>query len=107
MGESTLGEIISLRFLIGILLGFSFVGGGCVWNHARSLDNFSSQQDKKVEHKTVYLEANLDFRASVYEPSYEDIEGLREAWKQYGEAFPQSKPISNLSSELSDSRHKV
>lgn len=87
-----------MRFIILTLL-ISF--NACSHKPSSQLDNFAEIQKPKLMYKDVYDDANFMFSATIYSPTKEDLTSLKQAWMEYGNAFPQSKAISSVESEVS------
>lgn len=73
----------------------------------KPIDGFVDLQRPKVIEKSAYLQAEFDFWAALYEPSFSDLKNLRTAWIEHGKAFPESKAILNLEKELGKISQKI
>ena len=72
-----------------------------------ALDVFGDHQKKKIIEKSAYVQADFDFWAALYEPNTDDLEGLRNAWIEHGDAFPESKPIADIEKEVRKNGQRV
>lgn len=88
-----------------ISLGLLIFTSAC--SHRQPLIDFSEHQKSKIASKSAYVQAEFDFWAAAYEPTFEDLEAFKMAWIQHGDAFPESKDFARLSKELSDSRNRI
>ncbi len=71
------------------------------------LDDYSESQKSKLVERTAYNQADFSFWVAFYEPTVEDLEGLRAAWIEHSQAFPESKTISELRKEIEKENQKV
>lgn len=71
------------------------------------LESFSDAQKTKMFDKSAYVQADLDFWSALYEPTLEDIEGLRAAWVEHGQAFPESRPFAEIEKEVRRTSQRV
>ena len=78
----------------------------CAGKH-QPLETFADRQKSKASEKSVYVQADFDFWASAYEPTLDDLEGLRAAWIDHGQAFPESKPFVTVEREVRKTSQRV
>lgn len=71
------------------------------------LESYSESQRSKISEKSAYIQADFDFWAALYEPTLEDLEGLRAAWIEHGQAFPESHAFSEVEREVHKGSQKV
>ncbi len=64
------------------------------------LKAFTEDQQKKVVDKSVSVQAEPLFWAALYEPTRDDLEGLRAAWNEHSRAFPESRAIQEIEKVL-------
>lgn len=85
---------------------FLLVMSSCARWH-RPLENFADAQSDRIQSKSVYNQADFDFWAAIYFPSFEDIQKLRLAWQEHSSSFPESKAIGDLEKELAKPTQRV
>lgn len=72
----------------------------CSHKPVSQLDQFAQNQKTKLQYKDVYDDANFMFSATLYQPTIEDVNNLKQSWIEYGNAFPESKAISHVQDEV-------
>ncbi|MBI3541825.1 MAG: hypothetical protein HY075_00935 [Deltaproteobacteria bacterium] len=71
------------------------------------IDAFSEKQRTRMTEKSAYNQADFDFWAAAYQPTIDDLEAFRSAWVEHGEAFPESKPITEIEKEARKTSQRV
>ncbi len=95
-----LNHLMHCLKMSALLCAFVFMQSACSHKPVSSLDTFADSQKSKLTYKDVYDDANFIFSATLYFPTTEDVSALKQAWIDYGNAFPQSKAISSVQSEV-------
>ena len=72
---------------------------GCAGKRS-PLESFIERQDTKIIQKSVYNQADFGFWAARYEPVIDDLEEMRAAWVEHGQAFPESKTFDAIEKEV-------
>lgn len=90
----------------GLIIILAAVGFACAGRH-KPLDTFVERQKSKMVEKSAFQQADFDFWAAMLEPTVDDLEGIRHAWVEHGQAFPESKPFTELEREVHKSAQKV
>jgi hypothetical protein len=72
-----------------------------------ALEGFVDNQKERMTEKSAYVQADFDFWAAMYEPTEDDLERLRSSWIEHGQAFPESKAISEIEREVKNHGQSV
>lgn len=71
------------------------------------LESYTDSQSTKLHANSAYNQAEFGFWAALYEPTAEDLEGLRSAWIANNQAFPESKAFAQVEREVKKNDQKV
>lgn len=97
--QSTGAVFLALAPFVAIL-------AGCAGKRA-AIDTFAEHQKTYIQQKAIYDQAEFNFSVAVYEPTLEDVQGLRNAWIDYGSAFPESKGFGDIENAVRKSAQKT
>jgi hypothetical protein len=89
-----------------ITMALAIAGAGCAGKN-QPLERFVDQQGPKVHEKQTYNQAEFDFWAGVYEPTAEDLQGLRSSWIEHGQAFPESRGFVEVEEAVRKNSQRV
>lgn len=90
----------------GLILGTVALGAGCAGKR-QPLEDYRKAQLQNMDQKSVYRQADFDFWAAAYEPTLDDLEALRTAWVEHGQAFPESPAFKEIEKELRNANQRV
>jgi hypothetical protein len=96
--------ILSTAITLGIVFGVMVAG--CVTKR-QPLEQFVERQVPKVHEKQTFNQAEFDFWAGVYEPTLDDLQGLRSSWIEHGQAFPESRGFAEVEEAVRKGSQRV
>jgi hypothetical protein len=94
-----------LKTFMLLILAIVFAPG-CAGKRS-PLESYAERQKTRMDEGTVYNQADFNFWAALYEPTQDDIEGLRNSWIEHGQAFPESKDIDLVEREVRKTSQRI
>jgi len=97
-------SLLGMRWVL--LLGVVVASGACAGKR-QPLEDYMKAQKQNMDQKSAFRQADFDFWGAVYEPTLDDLEALRAAWVEHGQAFPESAAFRDIEKEVRNTNQRV
>jgi hypothetical protein len=94
-----------MRGILGLLL-IQAVFPSCAGKR-QPIEVYTSKQKDKIRDDSAFVQADFNFWAAAYEPTPDDLAGLRQTWLEHGAAFPESNTFNQIEREVNRSSQRV